>query len=199
MTARRFFQDRYIKADAPWEIGRPDFNLVRFVLDKCTERCNALEIGCGTGDNALWLADQGFDVVAIDFAPKAIEKARKKSGSGRNCSFYTMELGSEIIPGSPFGFVFDRGCFHTSDDPRKRRKFAQNVSLSLNENGVWLSLIGSADDEREGRGPPGMSAADIASAVERHFEILSLTKSYFETGYGGTPEIWVCAMRNRKL
>ncbi|MHC4105259.1 MAG: class I SAM-dependent methyltransferase, partial [Planctomycetota bacterium] len=161
MTVRNKFQDRYLREDTPWEIGKPDFNLVRFVKEGCIERCKALEIGCGTGANALWLADQGFDVVAIDFAQKAIEKAKKKCGSRRNCAFYTMEFSSEYIPGSPFGFVFDRGCFHTIDNSRRRKKFVQNVSLFLNGDGVWLSLVGSADEEREGRGPPGRSAADI--------------------------------------
>jgi SAM-dependent methyltransferase len=197
MTARKMFQDSYLRADAPWDIGKPDFNLVRFVKEGGIEKCKTLEIGCGTGDNALWLADRGFDVVAIDFANKAIEIARKKCGSRQNCMFYTVEFGSELIPGAPFGFVFDRGCFHTVDDFRGRMKFAQNVSRVLDENGVWLSLVGSVDEDRERSGPPGRSAMDIVNGVERYFKILSLDKSYFETGYGGRPEIWVCVMRKR--
>ena len=76
-------------------------------------------------------------------------------------------------------------------------KFAQNVSRVLDENGVWLSLVGSVDEDRERRGPPGISATDIVTSVERYFKILSLDKSYFDTGYGGRPEIWVCVMRKR--
>ena len=103
MTARKMFQDSYLRADAPWDIGKPDFNLMRFVREDGIEKCKTLEIGCGTGDNALWLADRGFDVIAIDFANEAIENARKKCGSRQNCTFYTMEFGSELIPGAPFG------------------------------------------------------------------------------------------------
>jgi hypothetical protein len=47
---------------------------------------NPKEIGCGTGDNAIWLAQQGFDVVAVDFSLEDVENQKGTFGTSL-CSF----------------------------------------------------------------------------------------------------------------
>jgi len=56
MTVEDRYRERYKSGDTPWDIGRPDFNLVEIVTQKPILSCKALDIGCGTGDNAIWLA-----------------------------------------------------------------------------------------------------------------------------------------------
>ena len=65
------------------------------------------------------------------------------------------------IEGAPFGFVFDRGCFHTFTSDKERKKFAINVASNLERVGLWLSIIGNADERRQGAGPPQRTASDI--------------------------------------
>ena len=52
----------------------------------------ALDVGCGTGTNALWLAQRGFDVLGVDLSPLAVEKARAKSAGVRGCRFEALDF-----------------------------------------------------------------------------------------------------------
>ncbi len=163
------------------------------------EPCKTLEIGCGTGDYAIWLAESGFSVLAVDASQIAIEKARDKAGKvGAKCEFAVVDVFREQIQGGPFHFVFDRGFLHTIEAAEVRKSFAGTVSGLLDDGGLWLSLLGNADEVRGGRpGPPQRSAGDIVSAVEPYFEVLSLAASYFETKLPHPPRAWVCLMRKR--
>jgi 2-polyprenyl-3-methyl-5-hydroxy-6-metoxy-1,4-benzoquinol methylase len=66
MTVEDRFKGRYEAQDTPWDIGQPDFNLIQVVTTTPIKPCKAIDIGCGTGDNAIWLAQQGFTVAGID-------------------------------------------------------------------------------------------------------------------------------------
>ena len=199
MMPEDHFNEHYKKGSAPWDIGKPDFNLIQTVTTTPIAPCKALEIGCGTGDNAIWISQQGFNVVAVDSSEIAIEKAREKAVKANvNCTFAVLNILKGNVEGGPFGFAVDRGCFHTVDSASERKTFAKQVSRHLGENGLWLSLIGSADDEHPGEGPPKRTARDIVTAVEPYFEILSLVSSHFETHLPFLPRAWVCLMRKRR-
>jgi methyl halide transferase len=198
MTVEDHFLQAYREGSAPWDIGKPDFNLIQTVTTTPIVPCKALDIGCGTGDNAIWLAQQKFDVIGIDFSDIAIEKAREKATKANlMCTFTLLNILKSHVDGAPFGFVFDRGCFHTMDSTSERKTFAKHVSRHLEENGLWLSLIGNADDQHAAEGPPKLSAREIAGAVESYFEILSLVSSHFEAHLPAPPRAWVCLMRKR--
>jgi methyl halide transferase len=199
MTPEDRFSERYREGSAPWDIGQVDFNLVHAVTTVPISPCKALEIGCGTGDNAIWLAQQGFNVVAVDAAEIAIEKAKEKVARANvTCTFAALNILKSAVEGSPFGFAFDRGCFHTMDSASERKSFAKQVSRHLGDNGLWLSLIGNADEERLTEGPPTLTAREIVGAVEPYFEILSLTSGHFDAHLAAPPRAWVCLMRKRR-
>jgi len=198
--AHHGFDEYYRAGDTPWDVGKPDFNLIQVVTTASIKPCQALEIGCGTGDNAIWLAQQKFDVLAFDSSEAAIEKAKEKAlEAGVRCSFRVADILKSGFPEAPFGFAFDRGCFHALGSAKDRKRFAQQVHRHLGENGLWLSLVGNADEKRVGPGPPQCSARDIVSAVEQHFEILSLVSGHFETRLPDPPRAWVCLMLKRRL
>lgn len=56
------FEEYYRTGDTPWDIGKADFNLVHAVTTMPIATCKTLDIGCGTGDSAIWLAQQHFEV-----------------------------------------------------------------------------------------------------------------------------------------
>jgi methyl halide transferase len=198
MTAEDHFREAYRKGCPPWDTGKPDFNLIQTVTTTPIPPCKALEIGCGTGDNAIWLAQQNFAVIGIDFSEIAIEQAREKAAKAKaNCQFAVLNILKSHLEGGPFGFAFDRGCFHMMDSAEERQHFAKQVQTHLEENGLWLSLIGNADEQRLSEGPPKRTARDIAGAVEPCFEILSLVSSHFEANLPAPPRAWVCLMRKR--
>jgi cyclopropane fatty-acyl-phospholipid synthase-like methyltransferase len=199
MSVEDHFRQAYEQGSTPWDIGKADFNLVQTVTTTPIAPCKALEIGCGTGDNAIWLSEQNFTVVGVDASEIAIDKARDKAAKANvQCTFAVLNILTDHVDGGPFGFVFDRGCFHTMDSAEQRQSFAKQVQGHLEENGLWLSLIGNADDQRLSEGPPKRTARDIVGTVEPHFEILSLVSSYFEAHLPATPRAWVCLMRKRK-
>lgn len=189
------WNDRYASGEPlPWDTGTPDPVLVEMIESHAIVPGRALEVGCGTGTNAIYLADHGFDVVGVDISPLAVDNARAKA-HGR-CRFETVDFLSEAAPGGPFQFVFDRGCFHTFDEDHERARFAQAVARALVEGGVWLSLIGSTEGPRRETGPPRRSARDIMNAIEPSLEIVQFRASEF--GVNEEPlKAWLCLSRTR--
>jgi len=198
MSTHNHWEERYRIGSTPWDAGRPDFNLTDIVTKRPIRNCKTLEIGCGTGDNAVWLARNNFTVTGCDVSEIAVQKAREKASNANvKCTFFVTDFLNDEVPGAPFGFVFDRGCFHSFDFGEERNKFAENVAVHLEKGGLWLSIVGSADDPPRDHGPPRRTATDIVMAVEPYFEILSLDSSYFDSNRPKTPRAWVCLMRKR--
>src|SRR5881397_1035587 len=71
------FNEMY-QGTPPWDIGRPQPVIVR-LAEEGAIRGEVLDVGCGTGENALFLASRGLRVVGLDGAPRAIEKAEAKA------------------------------------------------------------------------------------------------------------------------
>jgi methyl halide transferase len=198
MSVEELYKGRYQSGDTPWDIGKPDFNLIEIVNQAPIEPCKTLDIGCGTGDNSIWLAQQNFQVVGTDTSEIAIEKAREKAlRANLKCTFILVDFLKNKIEGAPFGFAFDRGCFHSFNSDEDRQRFAKNVAAHLERDGLWLTLVGNADEQRRGPGPPPRSARDIVKAVEPSFEVLSLTSSHFGSNRPNPPRAWVGLMRKR--
>ena len=155
-----------------------------------------LEVGCGTGTNAIYLVQHGFEVIGVDISPLAVENSRAKA-PGR-CRFETVDFLNEAPPGGPFRFVFDRGCFHTFDDDHERGRFAQNVAAALVDEGVWLSLIGSTEGPPRDAGPPRLSAREVMNAIEPSLEIVQFRSGAFNV-FGEPLKAWLCLSRKRLI
>lgn len=192
------FEERYRTGDTPWDHDTPDTNLINMVSHRPIAQCKALDIGCGTGSNAIWLAGQQFTVTGCDISQTAIEIARTKaSGSHADCSFIVADFLADSIPGSPFGFVFDRGCLHSFGTAEERMQFSENVFSHLESGGLWLTLTGNADEPEREVGPPRLTANELTADVEPCFEIISLTTGHFASRQPDPPRAWVCLLRKR--
>ena len=168
--------------------------LVEMVETSAIKPCRTLEVGCGTGTNAIYLAQHGFDVVGVDISPFAVERARAKA-TGR-CRFETVDFLNEPPPGAPFQFAFDRGCFHTFDEDHERARFAENVAAGLVDGGVWLSLIGSTEGPPREQGPPRRTAREIMNAIEPFLEMVQFQSREFGV-CGEQLKAWLCVSRKR--
>lgn len=73
MDPRTFWEEIYEKASSQTS-GRPSAILERFAKDRPVG--HALELGCGKGDDAVWLARQGWTVTAVDISETALGYAR---------------------------------------------------------------------------------------------------------------------------
>lgn len=192
------FNKRYQAGKTPWDIGKPDFNLIQIVTTMAIKPCKALDIGCGTGNNSIWLSQNNFAVIGVDTSEIAIKKALEEaSKTDVKCTFIVSDFLTNRIEEAPFGFAFDRGCFHALKSDEERKTFAENVASHLVNDGLWLSIVGNADEKRDRPGPPQLTARDIVYSVEPFFEILSLVSSHFDSNHPSPPRAWVCLMRKR--
>jgi SAM-dependent methyltransferase len=180
----------------PWDTGTPDPMLVELIESRAIAPGRTLEVGCGTGTNAIYLAQHGFEVTGVDIAPVAIEHARTKARA--LCRFETIDFLNEAPPGAPFQFVFDRGCFHTFDEDHERTRFAENVAAALVDGGVWLSLIGSTEGTPRETGPPRRTAREVMNAIEPVLEILQFRSADFGV-CGEQLKAWMCLSRKRTI
>ena len=181
----------------PWDSDAPDPALVATVEAGTISAGRALEVGCGTGTNAIWLAARGFDVLGVDVASLAIDRSRTKLGDTAHACRFEVRGFLKNPPQGVFDFVFDRGCFHVFDAPRVRARFAARVAGVLAPGGLWLSLIGSTEGAPSDFGPPRRSARDIASAVEPVLQIVELRAIHFEMSVDMPPAAWLCLSRVR--
>jgi SAM-dependent methyltransferase len=205
--AARDWDENYEQGLIPWDTDEPDPNLVETVQRLALRPGRALDVGCGTGTHAVWLASLGFEVVGVDLSERAVERARARSELGRtdgqadgSCAFVAMDFLTSTPPGAPFDFVFDRGCFHVFDEPVERARFAATVDSVLAPHGYWLSLMGSTEGPAREFGPPRRSARDITEAVEPVLEILELRSTAFDPHMAdGAPRAWACLSRRRSV
>lgn len=194
------FNKRYKEGNTPWDIGKPDFNLLQTVATMDIKPCKALDIGCGTGHNSIWLCQNNFEVTGIDASEIAIQRAMEEAAKANvQCNFASMDFRTNQLKGASFGFAFDRGCFHALKSEEERKVFAENVAFHLEKEGLWLSIIGNADEKRDCPGPPQRTARDIVNAVEPYFEILSLVTGRFGSNRTNPPRAWICLMQKRSM
>jgi SAM-dependent methyltransferase len=191
------WNDSYASGEPlPWDSGTPDPMLVEMIESRVIAPGRTLEVGCGTGTNAIYLAQHAFEVVGVDISPLAVERACAKA-NGR-CRFETVDFLNQAVPGRPFQFVFDRGCFHTFDEDHERVRFAENVAAALVDGGIWLSLIGSTEGPSREIGPPRRTAREVMNAIEPSLEIVQLRSREFGV-CGEQLKAWLCLSRKRLI
>jgi methyl halide transferase len=154
----------------PWDEGLPACELVEYFASLSSKPKRVLEIGCGTGTNAIWMTQQGSSVIATDISPTAIEAAKKK------CKEEDVNVDLQISD----IMVFDRGVFHVMS-PEQREAFVDRVASALHDDGYWLCLAGNADQKRnpDEMGPPQLTATVLIGSTEGKFELHRLERATF--------------------
>ncbi|MGC4116812.1 MAG: class I SAM-dependent methyltransferase [Myxococcales bacterium] len=188
----------YSESELPWDSGVVDVHLAGVLERHGIEPGKALEVGCGTGTNTLWLAQHGFKMTGMDIAQQAIAKAEAKvAAAGVKCRLLVGDFLADEVPGAPYRFVYDRGVFHVFETRAMRSRFASRVARLLRPKGVWHSIIGSTDGPPRQAGPPRVSAAEIVTAVEPHFEIRELSSTAFDPQSHRDVRAWILVARRR--
>jgi len=125
--------------EAPWDIGRPQKEYVQ--LEQAGEIVGSvLDVGCGTGENALYLAEHGHDVWGIDFAPTAIQKAQEKAEQRHpTATFRVLNVLELLTLGRKFDTVIDSGLFHWLNI-EERSLFIDNLATVIRPSGTYFML-----------------------------------------------------------
>ena len=154
--------------DLPWELGRPREVLLEIVGGRLIHGHRALDICCGTGTNALYLAQQHFAVTAMDVSESAIDIARQKAeGSGARIRFLVADWLNLPFEDKEFDLIFDMGCFHHVE-PENRERFIRGVHRVLADGGWYMLTVFSY---RNGPGPKTFTKAQLESLWHPPFEI----------------------------
>ncbi|MFA6133567.1 MAG: class I SAM-dependent methyltransferase [Phycisphaerae bacterium] len=178
---------RFRAGDTPWEENIPSDAMISFLKCHVRPGSRVLDVGCGLGTNAIWMAAYGYEVEAVDISETAILQATARAAQvGVAVKFRVMDFLEARDWNNPFQCVVDRGCLHSIRVPAPREVFAQRVSEALSKGGLWIDISGSADnpnslEDRELLGYPRLSIADIAAATERRFEIVDIRKCDYGT------------------
>lgn len=192
------WNDHYQDGNLPWDTGRPSSELQSYCSGNVVRPCRALELGCGTGTNCVWLAQQGFDVTGIDLAPLAVEQAKHRAhAAGANVHFVVADVFDLPDLSGPFGFFFDRGCYHAV---RRNApdQYAPAVARQLGTGGRGLILAGNAREPHD-PGPPVVTEEEIRHELGLSFQILDLHEFRFDEA-PGIPErflAWSCLVEKR--
>jgi SAM-dependent methyltransferase len=110
------FKTFYRLGFVPWD-GHPLATSLKQLIEGDTALTpgTALDLGCGTGDNSIYLVKHGWQVTGVDFVAKAVDKAKAKAAANNvDITFARADvtrLSSEGI-GSNFGLIVDNGCLH---------------------------------------------------------------------------------------
>lgn len=105
----------------------------------------ALDVGCGTGDNAIYLAQQGWQVTGVDFTPRALEQARAKAVTNQVAiSFVDADVTrlSSAGIGNGFTLIVDSGCLHGMSE-HDRAAYVREITAVSAPN-ARLLIIGFA-------------------------------------------------------
>ena len=153
---RLLFQYWYF-GQPKWDMGISPPELLDFIGQHTPGR--AIDIGCGTGTNVITLAKAGWQVTGVDFAPRAIQLAKRKiEEAGVQAEFFINDATKLRGINGPYDFALDIGCFHGIPKDGQS-KYLQQLDRILAPNGFWL-MYGFFKQDTQHAGP-GLVEADL--------------------------------------
>lgn len=199
MSEVRDWDEVYRQGQTPWDSGRNCSELVRVLEEEIVAPGHALDLGCGTGTNAIFLARMGFDVTGVDISQVAIDRAKEKAeAAGLSVLFMLANLPNVFLPGKIYDFVFDRGCFHAIKN-EDRPKYVEMLEKITREGSIYLMLCGNAKEPRT-PGPPTLTEDEIRETFSGLFDFIWIRDFRFDTNdLMPAPLGYSCLMRRKKI
>ena len=180
MSANRF-ESAYL-GTPPWDIGRPQPAIMRLAQARQITG-SVLDVGCGTGENVLYLAELGFAAMGVDGAPTAISKARAKAKQrGVTAQFEVADALSLSMPNRQFDSVIDTGLFHVFSD-EERDRFRDSLARVVRPGGTYF-LMCFSDQQPGDWGPRRVTQAEIRSVFNDGWRVNYIEPSAFDMNEG---------------
>ena len=198
-TGRWDWDALYREGTPLWEMGEPSAELIRFLDEKRIGRGSVLDVGCGTGADAIYMVRRGLEVTAVDSSPTAIERARVRAEREDALPRFVLADFYEFAQGAGgFDFVYDWGLYH----------YARLVDLDRYLDALWrvtrpgsyyLTLAIAPGEPVEG-GPPPVTKRQLYNELGRLFEVVRLEQvrapsPILKDGYPA----WSCLMQRPLL
>lgn len=167
------FDDAYKSGTAPWVIGEPQKAVVD--LERAgLIRGRILDVGCGAGEHTILLTKLGYDVRGVDYAPSAVEHARRNAeAKGVEARFEVadaMDLGN-----GAYDTIVDSALFHIFD-ATDRAEYVRSLHAACRP-GALVHVLALSD---RGRGfGPQVSESDIRDAFGDGWVLESLEETIY--------------------
>ena len=181
-----------------WDVGRPATELKRLIESGAVKSGRALVLGCGTGTNAVYLAQKGFKVVGVEVAPTALTLAKQRADKAKVKVTWLVADAVALPDIGPFDLVFDRGCYHHVQK-YNGPGFAKEVNRLTREKSLFLLLAGNANEARH-YGPPRVKQTKIMGDFSEYFAIQDMHEMRFEgrdPNRKNGPLAWSVLLRRR--
>jgi len=173
-----FFDSAY-RGTPPWDIGQPQKEFVELVRSGEITG-SVLDIGCGTGEHALFFAGEGHEVWGVDATPLAIQKAKEKAKKrGLPVHFLVLDALDLSRLNRKFDTATDSGLFHTLSD-EDRPVFVDNLAAVLSPAGKYFMLCFS-DQEPPGYGPRRITKREIQDSFSDGWSVNYIRPAIFES------------------
>jgi SAM-dependent methyltransferase len=151
----------YHDGPPPWDIGRPQPAIVRLASQGAFVGA-VLDAGCGTGENALYVASLGLSVLGVDVAETALAIARQKAANrGIAVEFAAADAFQLERLGRSFHTVLDCGLFHTFDGDERPGYVASLASVTEPDGTLYLLCF---SDEGPETGPHPINQKELRAA-----------------------------------
>jgi len=175
--AGKEFEKSYRTGDTPWDSGVPSAELVRVLDAGLLPGKTVLEIGCGTGTNAIAFARRGYRVTAVDYVEAAVRRAREKARKAGIEIDFRVGDATRMDLGGPYDVVFDRGVYHGIRNGNLPG-FLKMLERVTRKGTRWLTLAGNAKEPMED-GPPVVSEEEFRTELGPLFKILEVHEFRF--------------------
>ena len=185
---RLVFWLAYLHGRTPWDTEVTPPELIQTIEGRdAPEAGRALDLGCGTGTNVIYLARRGWDAFGVDFVDRAIRLARRKAKkAGVQASFVTGDVTQlqqiKELPNS-FDLALDIGCFH-SLTPDGQRRYAAGLLDRLCPGATFL--LYAWEPRKIGGGERGVGSAQVEAAFAPHLRVIKMQAGE-ERGW---PSVW---------
>ncbi|MBI5565672.1 MAG: class I SAM-dependent methyltransferase [Chloroflexi bacterium] len=154
----------------PWDTGLTPPEIVAMIESGKAPIGRALDLGCGTGTNAIYLAQKGFEVTGLDISGRAISLAKRKARSAQLAD--RVRLGRSDVTlmrrwalGHSIDFAFDIGCFHNLE-PEARARYVAALTAVLKPGAIYmLYAFEPSGDQR------GVGLDEIAKLFDRDYKL----------------------------
>ncbi|MFO7967808.1 MAG: class I SAM-dependent methyltransferase [Archaeoglobaceae archaeon] len=186
----------YREQKPPWDSDEPSTHLVEVIEsgEVTPGTGKALDICCGKGTEAVYLAEEGFTVSGIDVSAEAIKMAKEKAESVNvDVDFRVGDVLHMPFKNDSFEFVNDKGCFHVFG-PEDRKGFAVEVSRVMKGGGRYMMRC-FCDKQPGDYGPYRISREIIIDTFSSLFEIDDIKE--VDLGESGSPKGYRVLMTKR--
>lgn len=201
-----WWEGAYRLGHVNWDPGDYDRHLPWLLREFDIRPCRAVDLGCGSGKSAVWLARRGFDVVGIDLAPTAIREARALAQrhrarvvflEGRFPDDFPAQAADNVLQSGGFGLAIERGFLQHLDPGRELASTLARIAELLQPESLFYSLITAREGNRGGWGHMLWTEAQIRAAIKPLFRIRHMERSVFTPGERGSMAAWVTVMSPR--